>query len=73
MKKSVSVWAVVGRPKLNSSCGAHRYGMFLLPMAAEAGEVISAFIAQAKRTDGVEYDSADVNEVRYMGWAWLPE
>ncbi len=73
MKKSVSVWCVGGRPKLNNSVGAVRSGMFLLPMTAEAGEAMMAFIDAAKRTDGVEYDAADINEVRYCGWAWLPE
>ncbi len=70
---AVSIWQVMGLPKVQGGLlGARRSAIFLMPMKAEAGDVFMRFIEECSRTDGVEYVEARFDEVRYLGWAWLP-
>jgi hypothetical protein len=63
----------MGAPKTKEGMrGARRGCCFLMSVTAEAGAVMTRFIAECRRTDGAGYESAEVEVLDYQGWAWLP-
>jgi hypothetical protein len=70
---AVSVWRVMGAPKTKEGMrGARRGCCFLMPVTAEAGGVMTRFITECSRTDRGAFESAEVEVLDYLGWAWLP-
>jgi hypothetical protein len=72
-KSAMSVWAVWGNPQGVNGLGACRSGMYLMPMETEPDEAARRFIKECSKQDAVDYNAAKLQEIRYIGWVWLPE
>lgn len=68
----MSVWAADGTPLVGTTKGATRSGLYLLPLTAVGGQVQGKFISACSTDDGKQYDGAAINEIRYIGWVWVP-
>lgn len=73
-KVAVSIWGVFGRPVTDTGqYGAKRGSMFLLALDADAGNAMDAFVLACSESDHTAYVKGQVEEVKYMGWAHLPD
>lgn len=73
-RKAISIWHALGTPKTKGGqTGPGRSTLHLLPLTAVGGDVITAFINQVSKDDRVEYESAEIDRIDYVGWAWTPE
>lgn len=72
VRQAMSVWAVWGCPvTANDTKGAHRRGLYLLPLAASIPQVALKFLESASQDDNIKYDRAKIEEFKYIGFVWV--